>query len=147
MSFKGLLDMAAKSKLLQFKYPDLHQIINAAQKLVNIPKSLEQLRNRTVGALSRIWKRLKSAKFSFPSFQFGNSSLDLSLPSLNLLPGNSSLDFSHLGDLFDDLQQSVNGTRIKEFVSGAKEQLLSKLKTLLRTSKCDSEGVKFLFAV
>ena len=159
--------MTANSNLLKLKYPKLHQIADAAQKLMKIPKSFEQLKNRTVGAISRIWKGLKSANFSLPSFQFGNLSLpsfqfgnfslpsfkfgNFSLPSLKFKSGNSSLgfpslNFSGLGDLFDR-DQSGNGTGLKNFLSGAKEQLLTKLKTLLRKSKSASPGDEILFAV
>ena len=149
--------MTANSNLLKLKYPKLLQIADAAQKLMKIPKSFEQLKNRSVGAISRIWKGVKSANFSLPSFQFGNFSLpsfkfgNFSLPSLNFKSGNSSLgfpslNFSSLGDLFDR-DQSGNGTGLKDFLSGAKEQLLTKLKTLLRKSKSGSPGVEILFAV
>ena len=145
LSFKDLLSTIANSNLLKLKYLNLQQIIDAAQKLMKIPISFEQLKSRTVGAISRIWKGLKSANFSLPSFQLGN----FFLPSFkfgNFLLPSLKLNFSGLRDLFGHAQ-SANGTGLKDFLSGAKEQLLTKLKTLLRKSKSGSPCVEILFAV
>ena len=166
VSFKDLLDLAALKNSLQFKLPNLRKLSLDLKNRLKIPRSLLDLKSLSTGALSRLWKKLKDAEFSLPSFKFPNGTFkgDLSLPSLDFgdisLPSLGFPSFGNFGDLFRGLKGLLsfknrtseegtsgsffNMTRLLDRLANGKDKLLAKLKQKIHESKsCSFHSLQF----